>query len=80
MRVRSVKLERFRGIREGELTGFGDLNLFVGKNNSGKSSVVEAISQTLALSHPSDPAGRVVHEQWRLAHNDAHASPELALL
>ncbi len=42
--LRSLTIENLRGISEGYIEGFGDLNVFVGRNNSGKSSVLEALA------------------------------------
>lgn len=48
MRVESITIEHLRGIRGGSLTHLGDVNLLVERNNSGKSTVVEAL---LLLAH-----------------------------
>lgn len=40
----NLTIERFRGLRGLELKEMGQVNLFVGANNSGKTSVLEAIS------------------------------------
>ena len=50
IRLDSIKIERFRGIRSGEVSGFVDVNLMIGRNNCGKSTVAEAI--TLAMVGP----------------------------
>jgi hypothetical protein len=42
--LESLTIHRFRGLRDLELSGLGDVNLFVGENNSGKTTVLEAIS------------------------------------
>src|SRR5439155_12800023 len=55
IRVKSVQIVRFRGIREGTVRDFADVNLLVGRNNSGKSTVVEAIHR-LAYSTTGDAA------------------------
>lgn len=47
--LESVKIERFRGIRRGEISGLTQVNVFVGRNNSGKSTVAEAIVRAAAL-------------------------------
>ena len=39
----SVRIERFRGINRADISGFRLVNLFFGKNNCGKSSLLEAI-------------------------------------
>ncbi|OQX07999.1 MAG: hypothetical protein BWK80_48750 [Desulfobacteraceae bacterium IS3] len=45
-------IHRFRGLRDIELSNLGRINLLVGPNNSGKTSVLEAIS---AYCRPLDP-------------------------
>ena len=50
IRLDSIKIERFRGIRTGEVSGFVDVNLMIGRNNCGKSTVAEAT--TLATVGP----------------------------
>ncbi len=42
--LKSLDIKNFRGISEGRIEGFSNLNIFVGKNNSGKSSVLEALA------------------------------------
>jgi hypothetical protein len=41
--LRSLKIERFRRFERFELYGLGRVNLLVGLNNSGKTSVLEAV-------------------------------------
>lgn len=53
-----IKIDGFRGIRGLALDGCGPLNLLVGGNNSGKTSVLEAL---LLLTDPMDV------EQWEAA-------------
>ncbi len=50
--LESFTVERFRGIRGLELRDLGRFNLLVGRNNSGKTSVLEALS---IFSAPLDP-------------------------
>lgn len=45
LRLQSIALTRMRGIREGSLSGLREVNILVGRNNSGKSTIVEAISR-----------------------------------
>lgn len=47
-----LTIERFRGLRDLHLEGLGRVNLLVGGNNSGKTSVLEALSVYCA---PLDP-------------------------
>ena len=42
--LRSLRIAQFRGIQELKLEDFGRINLFVGPNNSGKTSVLDALS------------------------------------
>jgi AAA15 family ATPase/GTPase len=41
--LKSLKIENFRGFQQFELKQLGRINLIVGKNNSGKTSILEAI-------------------------------------
>jgi predicted ATPase len=41
--LKSLKIENFRGFEEFELKQLGRINLLVGENNSGKTSILEAI-------------------------------------
>lgn len=50
-----IKIERFRGIRYGSIGGFKQINLFFGKNNSGKSTLLESIFLASGLSNPLLP-------------------------
>src|SRR5262245_27193944 len=42
--IRELTLKNFRAFRELHLTGLGRVNLLVGANNSGKTSVLEAVA------------------------------------
>lgn len=50
--IESLVIRRFRGVRELELSGLGRINLFVGPNNSGKTSVLEAVA---TFANPLSP-------------------------
>jgi len=41
--ITELEIETFRGVKELKLKDLGDINIFVGDNNSGKTSVLEAI-------------------------------------
>jgi len=41
--LQSLKIEGFRGFQNFEMANLGRINLLVGKNNSGKTSILEAI-------------------------------------
>lgn len=50
-----IEIERFRGIRYASIDGFKQINLFFGKNNCGKSSLLESLFLASGLSNPSLP-------------------------
>lgn len=49
--IQNLHIDSFRGISNLSLDNLGDINIFVGDNNCGKTSVLEAL---LLLSNPSD--------------------------
>lgn len=51
----SIEIERFRSIRHTFIEGFSRINLFFGKNNCGKSSLLESLFLISGLSNPSLP-------------------------
>ncbi len=51
MNLENVTIHQFRGLRDVELKDIGRINLLVGINNSGKTSVLEALS---VYCHPLD--------------------------
>lgn len=42
-KLRWLEIENYRGIRAAKLENFGDINVIVGKNNTGKSTILESI-------------------------------------
>jgi AAA15 family ATPase/GTPase len=50
-----LTIKNFRGFDTLEIDGFSKINLFVGKNNSGKTSVLEAVFLLLGMSNPMLP-------------------------
>ena len=44
MKLESVSIKRFRSIKSIEITNCGEFNVLIGKNNSGKSSILSAIN------------------------------------
>lgn len=49
--ITNLKIETYRGIRDLDLYNLSDINIFVGDNNCGKTSVLEALKM---LSQPND--------------------------
>ncbi len=52
---KSIEIDRFRGIKHSRLDGLKQINLFFGKNNCGKSSLLDAIFLISGLSNPKLP-------------------------
>lgn len=52
MHIRSLKIERYRGIKELELRFQRGVNVLVGKNNSGKSAIIDALRLCLQDRKP----------------------------
>ncbi len=52
---KAIFIERLRGISKIELSDFKDVNLFVGRNNCGKTTVLEALFMITGLSNPKIP-------------------------
>lgn len=59
--LRDLRITNFRGLREFAMSGLGQVNLLVGANNCGKTSVLEAIH---LLSVPGNP-GPLWQAQFR---------------
>jgi hypothetical protein len=71
MRLASLSIQGFRGITQGEISDFADVNILVGRNNSGKSTVAEAISYLRRRdSRAVDAIGRGIYEEWRRIRGD----------
>lgn len=47
-----IEIERFRGIKHASIEGFKQINLFLGKNNCGKSTLLESLFLLTGLSNP----------------------------
>jgi len=52
MKFNELKISNFRGIDYAELKEMKRLNIIVGKNNSGKTSILEAIFILSGMSNP----------------------------
>ena len=77
IRLQSISLNRFRGVREGTIRDFADVMLLVSRNNCGKSTVAEAITR-LAYQCGRPPSrtdiwGRNPEEMWTQARNEGKA-------
>jgi AAA15 family ATPase/GTPase len=54
--LKYLKITNFRGFDSLEIDGFSKINLFVGKNNVGKTSILESIFLLLGTSNPMLPS------------------------
>lgn len=75
MRLIEVKIENFRGIRSLNLPLDG-LSVLIGENNTGKSTVLEAIRLVLTRGFGVRRDGRFTEYDFHL--NNAHAAPQTA--
>jgi AAA15 family ATPase/GTPase len=53
MHLKSLHIQNFRSLEDFKVSKLGRINLIVGKNNSGKSSVLEALRIYAANAHPA---------------------------
>ncbi|MHA1626364.1 MAG: AAA family ATPase, partial [Candidatus Asgardarchaeia archaeon] len=54
MFIKSMTIRNFRGIRECSIDDFSDVNLFIGRNGSGKSTILESIYLSSAWVNSHD--------------------------
>lgn len=72
IRLQSLTIENFRGIREGKIEGLTAVNILVGRNNSGKTTVLEAITRVAMKGGlTTDALGRNVNQFWQTVHASA---------
>ncbi len=66
--ITSVSIENFRGVREGTIEGLAPISVLVGPNNTGKSTVLEAIMALGGAADASDLA-RILLRRGGPAHD-----------
>ncbi|MDR3257069.1 MAG: AAA family ATPase [Endomicrobium sp.] len=54
-KLREIKISNFRGLENLVIKDFSKVNLFVGKNNSGKTTILEALVFLFGMSNPTLP-------------------------
>ncbi|MGP1362541.1 MAG: AAA family ATPase [Bacteroides sp.] len=54
--INSIKIERFRGFENFSIEKFSRINIFVGMNNVGKTSLLEAVFLLTGMSNPTLPS------------------------
>ena len=57
MRIRRIKIKNFRAHEKSEVEFSDGINLLIGQNGAGKSSILEAVFAALYMGHPSFPRG-----------------------
>ncbi len=71
--IESVEISNLRGIRHGKIDGLSKVNLFFGKNNCGKSTLLEGLFLVCGQSNPLLPASiNAMRTYTRLMENDIH--------
>lgn len=53
--LKSINISKFRGLDHLIIEDFSRINLFIGRNNSGKSSILESIFLLIGMSNPGLP-------------------------
>ena len=74
MKLVEFRVKNFRGIEEISLSDLGNFNIFVGKNNSGKSTIMDAIQFFFRglRDSISDGHGEEAHDQmWPEGRSDS---------
>ncbi|MBI4704464.1 MAG: AAA family ATPase [Deltaproteobacteria bacterium] len=76
--LNALELHGFRGIREGKLEGLADANILVGRNNSGKTTVLEALarlgSRMAQWTGLTPILGREPAQPWLAARNESSSN------
>ncbi len=74
--LKTLKIENFRGFESFELQQLGRVNLLVGVNNSGKTSILEAI-KLLCSQANLEPLRDLMIERGEYSWNDDKEAPDL---
>lgn len=70
MHLKSLQIKNFRALEDLKISKLGQVNLIVGKNNSGKSSVLEALRIYANAANPN------LLEEIALSHDERHKITE----
>ncbi|WP_440772699.1 ATP-dependent nuclease [Natronorubrum sp. DTA28] len=55
--LEGLKIKKFKGIQKGDIDSFEDINIFIGPNNSGKSTILDSIYILNHIFEPNDILG-----------------------
>ena len=61
----NIEINRFRGVKYSKIVGLKQINLFFGKNNCGKSSILDAIFLISGISNPKLPLNINIIRNYR---------------
>jgi AAA domain, putative AbiEii toxin, Type IV TA system len=75
--LKSLKIENFRGFERFELKQLGRINLLVGENNSGKTSILEAIRLLYSNADLTSLREQMLYRGELFPPNKAHAGDDL---
>jgi len=79
MAITAIEVENFRGIRRGSLQNLTSVNVLVGANNSGKSTLVEALVRVAKHNSGDDSAVGQENSRAGRARNEPHELDASAL-
>jgi len=74
MWISAINLNNYRCFKSLQLTAFKDLNIIVGENNIGKSSVFNAISKLIRVAWDTEPY-KEVFQQTDIRYNNLSSGP-----
>jgi AAA15 family ATPase/GTPase len=60
--IQNISLSKFKGIKEGEVENLSEINIFVGPNNSGKSTILDSIYLLSSAYNTTDPLDNEIVE------------------
>src|SRR5437870_6007626 len=75
--ISSIRIEGFRGFDRFEMSGIGQVNLLVGRNNSGKTSMLEALYLLTTKGDPASLGQLLWRRGERSVEPDPRGQPEL---
>lgn len=67
---KNIRVQNFRGIKQSNINGFRRVNLFFGKNNCGKSSLLDAIFLICGQSNPVLPFNINILRDYKKTNKD----------
>lgn len=62
--IKDITIKNYRGIHYAEVSGMARVNVFLGNNNCGKSSVLESVLMLLGANSPALPLAVNVNRNY----------------